>query len=98
MCKQLEVHPVNDMTEEVVDLNYAIAAMRRYAPIGDDLLAGLKAFEALYDAAANRWDEEDDDDPMPPFQRFKWDYCYEIAYFNLVCREFAPLFAPAEAA
>ena len=91
-CKQLPVHPVNDKSEEVEELGYhhAVEAMKRRHHKGD-LLEALIRIEEMYNEAANDIDEDELDE-------FLWDYCYEIAYFNLICREMAPLFAPKEVA
>lgn len=97
-CKQLPVHPINDKTEEVEEMGYqyCVEAIKRRHPKGD-LLEALIQLEALHEAAVYAtWTDQDPDGEK--YDEFLWDYCYEIAYFNLICREMAPLFAKKEAA
>ena len=98
--KQLPVHPIHEKTEEVEEMGWKYAAenMKRRRPDGD-LLQALIDLETKHDAlVAATWTAEDPDAAQEEYDEWLWDWCYEIAYFNLICREFAPLFAPAEAA
>lgn len=86
-CKQLPVHPVNDKEEEAIEMgfNACVERMKARHP-KEDLLEALIELEAAHDEAARGCEDA--------YDEWLWDYCYEIAYFNLICREMAPLFAP----
>ncbi len=100
-CKQLPAHPINYIElDEIPNLNYAIDSMTARR-IDGDLLEALKDLEAKHDAMAKAtWNPEDDDHDAAEeaYELWLWDHCYEIAYFNMICREFTPLFAPAKEA
>ena len=99
-CKQLPVHPINDMTEEAEEMGYryCVEAIKRRHPKGD-LLEALIQLEADHKAMIDAtWVAEDYEAAQRGYDDWLWAYCYEIAYFNLICREMAPLFAKKEAA
>ena len=96
--KSLPAHPVNYVELDEITLDYAIERMKARHPKGD-LLEALIALEADHKAMVDAtWFADDPEAAERAYDEWLWDYCYEIAYFNLICREFAPLFAPKEAA
>lgn len=99
MCKQLPVHPINCKAEEVEEMGFRYVADHFARRKDGDLLGALIEFEATHnDLVAATWTAEDPDAAQEEYDQWLWDWCYEIAYFNLICREMAPLFAAKEEA